>query len=62
MASLDETKFDAVFDEWFNEIESFSFRSERFYEDMIINGSREPDKIVPWLKAAFDAGKEAQSH
>jgi hypothetical protein len=54
-----EYEFDKVFDDWFNEVESYAFRSERFYEDMLINGSKSPDKIVPWLKAAFDAGKNA---
>jgi hypothetical protein len=54
-----ERQYDECFDKWFNEIESFSFRSERFYDEVIASGSKQPDKIVPWLKAAFDAGKDA---
>lgn len=38
-----------TFEDWYNEIEGFSLRSERvdFLEDQ-----------VKWLKAAFEAGKE----
>ena len=36
------------FDEWFHEIENYSFRSERFHGDL---------EMIPWLKAAFECGQ-----
>jgi len=44
-----------IFDDWFNEVEVFSLRSERFYDgvDKFIN-----DLILSWIKAAYEAGYE----
>lgn len=49
------------FDEWFNEIEVFSIRSERFYDDLDhhkegVQGSY--NRMAVWLKAAYAAGYE----
>lgn len=41
------------FNEWFNELENFGFRSERFYFDFE-NGDRE--SVLKWLEAAYNAG------
>lgn len=44
------------FEDWFDELESFSLRSERFLVDVERN---KPDQVlVEWLRAAFDAGRE----
>ncbi len=49
-----------TFEDWFDELEKFSLRSERFRETMemyskedIING-----KAIEWLRAAFECGRE----
>lgn len=49
-----------AFDEWFYEMEGFSFRSERFYDDIEyedvairnVNAKR-------WLQSAFEVGYNA---
>lgn len=44
------------FEAWFDELESFSLRSERFFVDVERN---KPDQVmVKWLRAAFEAGRE----
>jgi hypothetical protein len=45
----------ADFNEWFNEREFITFRSERFYVDL---NMFPPSRIVQWLEAAFTAGRE----
>lgn len=50
-----------TFDEWFNEIEVFSLRSERFYNDLDHHkeGSEGSyNRMAVWLKAAYEAGAE----
>ena len=42
-----------TFEDWFDELESFSLRSERFFAD-----SKEDAETVRWLRAAFEAGRE----
>ena len=42
-----------TFEAWFDELESFSPRSERFFAD-----SKEDAETVRWLRAAFEAGRE----
>lgn len=47
------------FEDWWNEVESFSLRSERFHESM--QQFSESGKIVNfelWLRAAFDAARK----
>jgi hypothetical protein len=44
------------FDEWFLELESFSLRSERFFE--VLDRGAPYNDVVIWLRAAFDAGRE----
>ena len=45
-----------TFEAWFDELESFSLRSERFLVDAERN---KPDSImIEWLRAAFEAGRE----
>ena len=45
-----------TFEAWFDELESFSLRSERFLVDVERN---KPDQVmIEWLRAAFEAGRE----
>ena len=46
------------FNSWFNEIEAFSLRSERFYEEINHYRTRESqyELIITWLKAAYMHG------
>jgi|694.fasta_scaffold05125_38 hypothetical protein len=51
-----------TFEEWLNELEGFSLRMERAYDDLVVNPKDEVDNwqnIKQWLKGAFDAGYEA---
>lgn len=51
-----------TFEEWMNEIEGFSLRMERVYDDLVKNPKDTIDnwtEIKKWLKAAFDGGYEA---
>lgn len=51
-----------TFEEWLNEIEGFSLRMERVYDDLVVNPKDTIDnwkQIKTWLKAAFDSGYEA---
>jgi len=52
-----------TFDKWFNEIENFSTRNERFFEEL---GQRPYDnleqadkRIIAWLQAAYEVGYKA---
>jgi hypothetical protein len=50
------------FEEWLNELEGYSLRSERAYDDLVVNPKDMVDNwknIKEWLKGAFDAGYEA---
>ena len=50
---------DNRFDEWFNELVGFSFRSEWFYEDFDYAAkTNDYKKIVEWLKSAYKVGYE----
>lgn len=46
------------FNSWFNEIESFGLRSERFYHELNCYCTREikSDLMLDWLKAAYMHG------
>lgn len=50
------------FGDWFFEIEIFSFRAERFFEDIkSLNGMTENEKyqyMIKWLEAAYNVGFE----
>jgi len=42
---------------WFYELEGFGFRADRMFDDL---GNNEElyDKMLPWLKAAYEVGKQ----
>jgi hypothetical protein len=45
------------FDEWFNELVGYSFRSEWFYDDFDYAAkTNDYKKIVEWLKTAYEIG------
>ena len=45
------------FDEWFNELVGFSFRSEWFYDDFDHAAkTNDHKKIVKWLQEAYEVG------
>lgn len=49
----------STFDEWLNEIEGFSLRIERIYDDLVKNPKDTVDnwqQIKEWLQAAYDEG------
>ena len=46
-----------TFDAWFNELESYSLRSERFLVDVERNSADSGPVLVRWLRAAFEAGR-----
>lgn len=52
-----------TFDEWLGELEGFSLRMERVYDDLVDKKSTDEENswqtIKSWLKAAFDSGYEA---
>jgi hypothetical protein len=48
------------FDEWFEEMEGYSFRYERFWDDFdYAKGSKNNQSMVKWLRTAFEMGYNA---
>lgn len=48
---------DNNFNDWFDEMEGFSFRSERFYDDFDYAAKTKDYKmIVKWLQTAYEVG------
>jgi hypothetical protein len=48
-----------TFESWFDETEGFTLRSERFYDYLGPDNSWATQGAREWLKAAFEAGREA---
>lgn len=51
-----------TFNEWLEEVEGFSLRMERAYDDLVKNPKDTVDnwiQIKAWLKSAFDSGYQA---
>lgn len=46
------------FKDWFNELEVFSLRSERFYDDFSDTSAADRQLMVKWLQGAFEASRE----
>lgn len=54
---------DNGFDEWFNELVGFSFRSEWFYDDFDYAAkTNDYKKIVKWLQTAYEMGYNVGIH
>ena len=53
-------KIEKQFDEWFNELVGFSFRSEWFWDDFdYAKGSKDNQSMVKWLRTAYEMGYSA---
>lgn len=55
-------EFKMHFDQWFNQIELFGLKSERFYTDVdmclsVLDKSKTYDLMLQWLRAAYAAGQ-----
>ena len=46
-----------TFEAWFNEIENYSYRSERFFQhlDLLTNKPERNEFITNWMRAAFES-------
>lgn len=52
--------YDKLFSDWFNELEAYGMRSERFYDDASIQDQFKRDVILTkWLREAFMQGVQA---
>jgi len=51
-----------TFDSWFNEIENYGFRSDRFFQhlDLISDKYERNEFIENWLRAAFESGRNPE--
>lgn len=55
-------KFEQSFDEFFNELEGYSLRSERFLDDCEVQDEIARKRLmVMWLREAFKAGMEVKN-
>jgi hypothetical protein len=46
-----------LFDEWFGELEGYSFRYERFWDDFdYATDSKDKQGMVQWLRTAYEMG------
>ena len=49
------------FNEWFNQLEGFHIKSERFYESLTaFSNEALAINMVKWLEAAFEAGRATE--
>lgn len=53
-----ENRKELAFFDWFNELEDFSYRSDRFFIDCELTPEK-AKRIMVWLQAAFIAGRES---
>jgi hypothetical protein len=51
-----------TFEDWFNEIENFGYRSERFFQHLeLLKSERERREFCEnWLRAAFECGRNPE--
>jgi hypothetical protein len=47
-----------TFEDWFNEIENYGTREERFFEELDYMSD---NRIMDWLRAAFECGRSVSS-
>lgn len=53
------TNLNESFEKYFNELEGYHLRSERFYEEL---RSMTPERMVEWLRAAFIEGAKCAAN
>lgn len=47
-----------TFEDWWNEVENFGLRSERFHESMTqFSDAGKPVNVEVWLRAAFESAR-----
>lgn len=56
-----QVDLDELFNQYFNQLESFGLRSERFYQDYYHSKGTDPDLMTKWLRAAFQEGARAMA-
>jgi hypothetical protein len=51
-----------TFEDWFNEIENFGYRSERFFQHLeLLTTERERREFCEnWMRAAFECGRNPE--
>ena len=52
-----------TFEDWFNELENYNFRSDRFFQhlDVIQDNPRQRNEFLEnWMRAAFEAGRNPE--
>lgn len=51
-----------TFEDWFNELENYSFRSDRFFQHLdLLSNTRERNEFIEnWMRAAFEAGRNPE--
>ena len=60
--NFQKLEVETQFDEWFNEMEGYSFRSERFWDDFdYAKKSKDTQSMVKWMRTAFEVGYYAGS-
>ena len=60
--NVKKLEIDKQFDEWFEEMEGYSFRYERFWDDFdYAKESKDNRSMVKWLRTAFEMGYDAGS-
>ena len=55
-----------TFEAWFNELENYNFRSDRFFQYVdLFNGTASTETrnqfLTDWLRAAFEAGRNNET-
>jgi len=60
--NVKKLEIDKQFDDWFEEMEGYSFRYERFWDDFdYAKESKDNRSMVKWLRTAFEMGYYAGS-
>ena len=55
-----------TFEAWFNELENYNFRSDRFFQYVdLFNGTASTETrnqfLTDWMRAAFEAGRNNET-
>jgi hypothetical protein len=48
------------YDQWMNELENYSYRSDRFLDEW--NNGMSLERVKQWMKAAYEKGREHRDH
>lgn len=51
------------FESWFNELENYNFRSDRFFQhlELITSDAERIKFLTNWMRAAFEAGRNNET-